>query len=241
MQTFLLALIIALAQTVETVTGFGSTILALALGAQIFPVKELVPALVLIGIAQSVWLAARGWKNIKWRLFLAVILPVSGVGLLAGRLLSSRIAGGELKPLLGLFVIAVSAAELYGLLRGGRPTRPLNPIAGSAFLLAGGIVHGIFATGGPLVVFYASRQIGDKAAFRATLSMLWLILNVVFLAAWIFTEGFGPGPVKLAAWMLPSLAAGIGLGELLHGRVDERTFRIAVQALLLITGALLVV
>jgi uncharacterized membrane protein YfcA len=101
-------------------------------------------------------------------------------------------------------------------------------------------VHGVFGTGGPLVVFYASREIGSKAAFRATLSILWLLLNIILIGAWIAEGGFEAYPIKTAALMLPAVAVGIGAGEIIHGRVNERIFKIAVQLVLVVVGVLLI-
>jgi len=61
MPVVLLSLIIVAAQIVETVTGFGATVIALALGVHIVPIETLVVALVLIGLLQSLWLVARGF------------------------------------------------------------------------------------------------------------------------------------------------------------------------------------
>ncbi|MFA6034421.1 MAG: sulfite exporter TauE/SafE family protein [Myxococcota bacterium] len=240
-QLAILAVVIVAAQTVETITGFGATVIALALGAQIFPVETLVMALVLIGLPQSLWIVARGWRHLDRRTLLLKILPLCGAGLAAGRLLEGRLDGAQLKLALGIFVIAVSSVELARLVRNSGRTAPMPRMAGGAVLLGGGFVHGIFATGGPLIVYYASRAIPDKAAFRVTLSVLWLILNVTLCVTWLAGPGIKPESLLIAAWMIAPLAAGIVLGELLHGRINDLVFRKVVQALLLIIGVLLVV
>jgi uncharacterized membrane protein YfcA len=48
-------------------------------------------------------------------------------------------------------------------------------------LVVGGMVHGAFASGGPLVVLYASKTLTDKGSFRATLCLLWTTLNTLLL------------------------------------------------------------
>jgi hypothetical protein len=56
---FLLACILVLAHTAETILGFGSTLIALALGAYLLPLETLVPMLVILGLLQSIWLVGR--------------------------------------------------------------------------------------------------------------------------------------------------------------------------------------
>jgi uncharacterized membrane protein YfcA len=241
MPILILAAIVVLAQTVETATGFGSTILALSLGAQLYPVEKLVPPLVLIGIAQSGWLVARWHKSVDWRLLLSRILPICAIGLAAGRCLGGLLHGGTLKIILAAFVIVVSLAELVQLYRGRSGMPPMSAARGSALLLAGGFIHGIFATGGPAVVYYAGRNIRDKAVFRATLSALWLILNLLLLGTWLAGQGLETGSAAMAVCLLPSLIIGILLGEMLHGKVKENTFRGMVFSLLLVTGIFLLI
>lgn len=237
----LLSFVVLAAQTVETVTGFGSTVIALAVGVQFVPLETLLPALVIVGIGQSLWIVARGYRHAAWRLLLYRILPVCAVGLVAGRLFAAWAGAGSLKMFLGGFVIAIASLELSSLLKGARQPSPLPSPAGVALLAGGGFFHGVFASGGPLVVIYASRAIPDKAAFRATLSVLWLLLNMVLVGTFVVRNELGAGSIRLAGWMLVPLAAGIAVGEVLHSRVNESVFRAVVQSLLLATGIWLLI
>jgi len=202
-------------------------------------VDVLVVALVLIGIGQSAWLVARGFSHVAWRTLLVRVLPACAAGMAAGRWLFDRLGTGRLKLVLGLFVAVVAAVELVRLFRKPAPPAKLPAPAGIALLLGGGVFHGLFASGGPLVVYFMSREVGDKRAFRATLSVLWLVLNTVLLATWIPGGRIGPEPLRLAAVMLPSLIVGVAIGEIVHSRVNEDVFRKTVQVVLLATGIVL--
>ncbi|MBI5524711.1 MAG: sulfite exporter TauE/SafE family protein [Deltaproteobacteria bacterium] len=237
----LLAGIILAAQTVETVTGFGATVIALALGVHLVSLPALVVTLVMIGIVQSSWIVVRGFRQAAWRTLLTRIIPICAVGLIAGRLFSASAGVDRLKTVLGGFVVAVASLELSILLRGARPPSPLPAPAGIALLAGGGFFHGVFASGGPLVVMYAGRAIPEKAAFRATLSVLWLVLNVALLATFAVRHEIDAASVRLAVWLLFPLAAGIGAGELIHRRVNETVFKVVVQSLLLATGIWLLI
>jgi len=138
-------------------------------------------------------------------------------------------------------VIAVSLAELVRLHRRPAGARRQSPWAAFAFLLGGGVFHGLFASGGPLIVSYASRAIPDKRSFRATLSVLWLILNAALLVSYLLDGKVEGEPLRLAALLLPALAAGIAAGEIAHARVNEMQFRKIVQAVLFVTGVFLII
>ncbi len=233
--TLLLVAIVALAHAVETTTGFGATVIALALGVHFVPLPELVVVLVSVGWLQSAWLVARGRRLIEWRLLLARVLPCALLGLGAGVLLRALAAPDALRVTLGAFVVAVALLELGRLLRGSRG-RTAPRWAQAALLTGGGVFHGLFASGGPLVVFALARSGLDKGRFRATLSTLWLALNSVLLGAAVATGDHSRATATLTLTLLPGLVLGVLAGELVHKRVHEHAFRCAVQVVLVLTG-----
>ncbi len=234
----LLFLAVALAQLVETITGFGGTVLALSLGAQLVPIPPLVTALVAIGWLQSAWNVGRNLREVRWRTLFLVILPLTLPGLAAGAWFATRADELLLRRALGTFVIGAAGLELVRLLRGSSSAKLPAPVT-AALLLSGGFVHGVLGTGGPLIVTWLSRALPEKAAFRATVSALWLLMNSVLLVSFALQpQGFTQAaPLLLIA--LPALVVGIGLGELVQRRVPERAFRLVAQAVLLTTGVLL--
>jgi len=241
MNLAILFLIVTLAQAIETTIGFGSTVFALGLGSQLIPIKELVVVLVMIGWLQALFIVARAFQHIRWRILLTRILLFSGIGLPAGIWFYRHFAGGQLKIVLAIFIVAVSINELLNLwLRKGRLKSLPLPL-GILVLLMGGFVHGIFATGGPLIVFYSSRELQDKASFRATMSMLWLALNTALLIGYLVSGKIEKSSLETAGILLPALIIGIVIGEILHRRVNEFIFRIALQFILLLTGVFLLI
>lgn len=237
---FIILLIVFLvSNVVETVTGFGSTIVAVTIGANFYPISHLVAVIVPINIMLSAYIVIRHFRAVDLREYAFRILPFAGAGLAIGIAVSSFAGGNELKIAYGAFVLCFSAWELVRLLRGGDAEKqPELPLAkGALWLVAGGIVQGIYASGGPLVVYYASRKLKDKTVFRSTLSMLWLALNIVLVTTLAMKHEVNAGTLKTSAALLPSLAIGIFLGEKLHGRINERAFRVFVFALLIAAGA----
>lgn len=235
----ILAVIVLGAFLVEATLGFGATVVAVALGALVVPIPELLPAFVPLNIALSTWMLVRWRHQVDWRLLLRRILPLMVLGLPAGLLLFD--AGGEalLARVFGGFVVVLSAMELWRMARPGDPFRDLSPVGAGLLLVAGGVIHGAFATGGPMAVYVAGRRLPDKGAFRATLSTLWLVLNLVLVAGYALTGDLDAEAGRLLLVLLPGLVLGLAAGEWLHGRVDARLFRVLVFALLAVAGVLL--
>ena len=80
----LLGLFVLLAYTTETMTGFGSIVIALSLGALVLPLDTLMPVLVPLNLLLSGYLSIRYRRLVHWRLLVRGILPLMAAGTLAG-------------------------------------------------------------------------------------------------------------------------------------------------------------
>jgi uncharacterized membrane protein YfcA len=234
----LLALVVALAFFVESATGFGSMVVALTLGALRFPVTSLLGWLLPVNLVLSTYLVARGWRSLDGPFLGRRALPLVLGGLLVGLAVSRVVQVSRLEPLFAGLVVVVAAALVRGALQREVPV-PLHGPVRAAALLGAGVVHGLFATGGPLAVFVFSRELKDKAAFRATLSALWLVLNLLLLPRLVGEGVLSAGTLSVSALLLAPLAVGIVAGERLHARLDEGRFRQVVGVLLVAAGGVL--
>src|SRR5689334_8911682 len=68
----------------EGAIGFGGTVLAASIGAQLVPLEVLLPAFVPLNICLSTWLLTRGAKAIAWRYLLRTVAPPVAVGTAVG-------------------------------------------------------------------------------------------------------------------------------------------------------------
>ena len=232
-----LSLIVFFSFLVEAATGFGSMIVALTFGAMFFEVNQLLGWLVPVNMVLSAYLVARSVKVIKWRFLATKMLPLMAIGLLAGTLIAaSATKQAWLKPAFGVFVMAVAVWQLR---QSNEVAKPLPAPARIAALLGAGVIHGIFATGGPLAVFVSARELPEKAAFRGTLSALWLVLNALVMPRLVLEVQVTAATLETSALMLIPLGLGIGAGEWIHHRLAEGRFRVIVAVMLLIAGAVL--
>ena len=234
----LLALILVFAHTVETVLGFGATLIAVALGIYVLPLDFLLPVLVILAVLQSIWLVARWFRYLRWRVLLFNILPFAAIGMVIGIFYRSRVADYvQLLILLGIFIAAVSVLEIVMIYRTRSTGGSLPWYLSWPIIIVGGIFHGIYASGGPLIVYYSSRELKEPAEFRATISMLWLILNLTLLANLQSLGQLNFEVLKTVTFMLPALILGIFLGS----RVKFRAivFKVLIYALLFVAGLLL--
>lgn len=238
----LLAGIVFVAFLIEAAAGFGSVVVAMTIGALWWPVPQLLAWLVPVNLVLSVYLVLRGRAALDWRFLGRRMLPLMAAGLAVGSLVAARANEAPwLKPAFGVFVVAVAGWQLSRALSVHGEGAPLPPVARALALLGAGVIHGVYATGGPLAVFVSSRELKNKASFRATLSALWVALNALVLPRLVLQGEVTPVTLGTSGLLLIPLALGIVAGEWVHHRLDERRFRVAVAALLLVAGGVLTV
>jgi uncharacterized protein len=244
----LLFVIGLLAFTTEGAMGFGGTVIAVSLGAQMFAIDALLPAFVPINMALSAYLLISALRDVAWPILLKVVAPPVVVGVAVGLALFRVAASLWLQLAFGVFVAALAVIQLRQLYssrsdpdHSSATPSSLAYVKNSAFLVTGGIIHGLFATGGPMIVYVVGRLIVDKRAFRASLAVLWLTLNIALVINYQSADKFTSSTWYLGAALAASLLPGAWLGELLHRKLDPRRFARMVWWLLLIASAVLAV
>ena len=231
-----LGIVALVAFCTEGAIGFGATVIAASIGAQLVPLDELLPAFVPVNMALSAYLLATGARSIAWRLLVVEIAPAVAVGTVCGLVLFHLPAKGMLALAFGAFVAGLALLQL------ARPaTRPLAWPWRYLLLVVGGVAHGLFGTGGPMIVYVARRRVDDKRAFRATLSLLWLTLNcallVNFWSADLYTQATLDRGIVIALAVVP----GLWIGERIHRALDAARFERVVWILLLVAGTALAI
>ena len=236
-EILILAPIILFAFTIQAMTGFGSVVIALTIAALLFPIPRLLPILVALNLPLCIYIVARHWRLVDWKALLAVF-PVMTVGLGIGVYLTPMLDGPLLRKVFGALVVLFAAREVFLLIR-ARPTVPLNGVVFQAWMLTSGVVHGLYASGGPPLVYALSRRVKDKGVFRVSLMFVWLVFNVVLFGIYVY-QGRWSGELALeTSILLVTIPIGLWAGELLHHRVPDRAFRLTVQATLIVAGAAL--
>ena len=118
-----------------------------------------------------------------------------------------------------------------------------GPDKAGLYLLLGlaGIVHGIFVSGGPLLIGYLTKRIQDKVSFRATISTVWVVLNTIILLDDIRSGLWNPELVKIQVASIPFLLAGMAVGSRLYAKMSQRLFMLIIYVLLFVSGISLLI
>lgn len=217
---------------VRATIGFGSGLISVAFLSLTFPVKEVVPVVLLLDLLGSLLLGAYDLHEMQWR-ELSWLIPGSIIGLGLGAIVLVHTNAQNLTRFLGIFILAY---VVYAII--AKPERMPKVSRGWAFPLGvfGGIIGSLYGGGGPPLVAYLQMRHLDKRAFRATFQAIALADNILRGGLYI---GFG-----LLNWALtlvfvilaPAAALGLYLGNHLHMRINQQTFLRATLALLTAVG-----
>lgn len=235
--------VVLITHALEAITGFGCTVIAVPFVTALLGMKQGIMIVTILAWLLALYIVVTNFKYVQFKktlLILALMIPTLPVGMYIFRYVDPIL----FKKGLAIFIIFVSILNLYKLLnKNSKEEEKDNKLSkrdkltSVIALLAGGVVHGAISSGGPLVVIYATKALKDKKEFRATLCSVWLTLNTIIIGSYFFNNpGFTFTTFTNTLSQLPFLLCGIIVGEIVHNKVNARTFSIIVFSLLLLTG-----
>ena len=235
-------LVILAANVIQGITGFAGTILAMPPSLMLvgYPVAK--PVLNVLGLLSGVYVFAGNRRHVNWQELKKIVL-IMAAGILGGILIKGLFEGKEqlLYKLLGLFVIFLAVQGLYHCFRTtDKPPKPASKYS-TLILPVAGVVHGIFVSGGPLLIGYLTKKITDKTAFRATISTVWVFLNSLILFDDIRSGLWTLDLLKIQLISIPCLLAGMFLGGKLYAKMSQQLFMKITYVLLFLSGVSLLV
>ena len=232
----LIGLVLALAATVQSASGFGFNLLAAPLLVFILPdTSAVVPALHVAWFPLGVALMVRNRREINpsrvvWWLVPAVPGAFLGVWLLT----QVRTDATVLRRSVG--AVTVIAAILLAL----KARRPLKRerlwMAGAGSL--SGLLGGSTAMAGPPLLVLGLNQGWSAGPFRSDLLCYFLLLSIVTIAMYVWRDLLTATSLGYAAAGLPGLVAGFFIGTWLARHVSGDRFRYIAIALLCIAGVM---
>lgn len=225
--------VLVVAQLVYVLFGFGSGLIAVGALALVFAdIRDVVVLLLLVNLPAELWVAWRSRHEVRWRPIVALGIGI-GVGIPLGAWLLKVQEPGFILTILGGFLVVVGLLFLRLPAAGRR--QPPSWAAPPTGLLSG-LLTGLFGTGGPPLIVWYHLAAPHKAAFRANLMTLFLLMTFVrvpsYAAAGLITT---PRLLSMVA-VMPFVFAGAWVGNRLHLEVSEVWFRRLVSALLVVLG-----
>ena len=231
------AAVLVIAYGVRGITGFGSGALTIPLLA--LALRVIVPVIVLLGFFAASSPLIQDRSRIAWGEPLR-LLPFTALGIAAGLYLFVSLSPETLRNLLGGFVIVYT---LFSLREGGfgRFEQRLAPMVPAPAGALAGLVAALFGgMSGPIYVVYLRMRRLDKTEFRVTIAANLFVLAAIRIAGYAGVGVFDRAALLAFATAVPAMALGTFVGNRMHARVSERAFSRFVAALLVVSGAALI-
>ena len=160
------------------------------------------------------------------------------LGIPAGTALVTSVDPDTVRLTIGVLLLAYS---LYSLIRPTfKPPRASFPVDLGVGVI-NGLISGLTGLGGVVVTVWCQLRGGKKDELRAVFQPVLFATFVMTAISFAFAGVFTMETLKLYAFALPVLAAGIWSGFGLYGKLDDAAFRKVILVLLLASGAVLIV
>lgn len=226
----LFLLIFFVTNAIMTITGFAGTMLAMPASILLLGVEDARFILNVTAILTCVFIGVQQWKYSNKK-ELKKILLVMLIGMAFGTVLYRVIPLDFLLPAYGVVIIIVSLQRLFFPQAAQLPQWAYLPI-----LIAAGIIHGMFVSGGALLVMYATLVLLDKSEFRATIAATWAVLDPTFFVLNFDVALWNAENMMLIGACIPLLILSVWVGNWLHKRINQEWFMKLTYVLLVASG-----
>ncbi|MDD4371726.1 MAG: sulfite exporter TauE/SafE family protein [Anaerostipes sp.] len=230
MRQVLFLIVLFVANVVQAITGFAGTLLAMPVSMILIGVHEAKVILNIMAFLSCLGITIKNRRDIQIKI-LGKILIFMGIGMAVGIWLFERISLSFLLPLYGLIIIFIACKKLFI-----KKEFQLPAWGQTGILIGAGIIHGMFVSGGALLVVYATEVLKKKEAFRATIAPVWVVLNS-FLMISDWTHGYMSHKVlALTGYSILPLFLAVILGNWIHKKINQKVFLKITYVLLLLSG-----
>ena len=226
----LFILVIFLTNIIQAITGFAGTVLAMPFSILLVGQDFARPILNVVALLVCVVVMVTHHKNIEWKTFLYIIIPTL-IGMVGGIFLREFVTSRYFLKFYGLIICLVSTLFFF------KPNPPKLPRWLEIMALLGaGVMHGMFVSGGPLVILAVKSKINDKEKFRSTLVVVWVILNSILLGEDLIMMNWTLDMLWVLLIAIPTIALSLLIGKLLFKKFNNDAFMKFTCILLFISG-----
>lgn len=235
MNYILFFLVVLITNIIQGITGFAGTVLAMPFSILLLGIDVAKPVLNIVTIVACGIIVIKSYKHIVWNEFFKMSI-IMLIGVFIGEYLYSIFSVDILLTIYAVFVIIIALKGLF-------VTKEFNLCEAVliTIVLAAGIIHGMFISGGPLLIIYAVKKIKNKEQFRATLSPVWIVLNVYILTKQLIGGVINATIMETVVIAIPALLIGVIIGNRLAEKMSQKAFLKLSYILLLISGVSLII
>ena len=216
----LLCLIILFASTIRGFSGFGFAATTVSLLVFIIPAVEIVPIILLLEIAISIYMIPYIWGKINWQIVKLIFLGFivgSPIGIYLLKILRSDV----IHFIITITVIFFSILLIKGYLNKNLNTKTIQITTGTF----AATINGLSTLGGlPCALFLLAIGI-ESQVIRGTLAALFFLTDAYALTIAYFVEIIDLKSLYRTIPLLLILPIGVKIGDIFFNKSKEETYR----------------
>ncbi len=227
-----IALIACFAYAIESIFGFGGTIIFLGISGFFFDFNSLLKLAMIVGLSSGLAVLIQSYKYVSLN-HLIKILIYTIPGALIGTYFISYFASDILIKIFALILIIYGCFNLFF------PDIRFPQLLKNFFVILGGFIQGIYTIGGPFVLMGYKDYFSSKQELRSTMAGYFFIINSLRAIFFMFLGGSYLEIVKIYYPIALLVMLSVWLGYFIHKQIPEILFKQLIIIAITLIGVLI--
>ena len=227
-----IALIACFAYAIESIFGFGGTIIFLGISGFFFDFNSLLKLAMIVGLSSGLAVLIQSYKYVSLK-HLIKILIYTIPGALIGTYFISYFASDILIKIFALILIIYGCFNLFF------PDIKFPQFLKNFFVILGGFIQGIYTIGGPFVLMGYKDYFSSKQELRSTMAGYFFIINSLRAIFFVFLGGSYLEIVKIYYPIALLVMLSVWLGYFIHKQIPEILFKRLIIIAITLIGVLI--
>ena len=230
--TVVISLIACLAYGIESIFGFGGTIIFLGISGLLYDFNTLIKMAMVVGLASGLAVLIQSYKHLSYyHLFNILLLTLPGA--LIGTYLIDYLASQLLIKAFAVMLIS------YGFFNLKWPKILIPKIIKNSIIILGGLIQGIFTIGGPFVLMGYKDNFENKQELRSTMAGYFFLINSLRAIFFILIGG-SYTEIVISYYPIAILVMiSVWLGYLVHRKIPDIMFKNIIIIAITIIGIII--
>lgn len=230
--TVVISLIACLAYGIESIFGFGGTIIFLGISGLLYDFNTLIKMAMVVGLASGLAVLIQSYKHLSYyHLFNILLLTLPGA--LIGTYLIDYLASQFLIKAFAVMLIS------YGFFNLIWPKILIPKIIKNSIIILGGLIQGIFTIGGPFVLMGYKDNFENKQELRSTMAGYFFLINSLRAIFFILIGG-SYTEIVISYYPIAILVMiSVWLGYLVHRKIPDIMFKNIIIIAITIIGIII--
>jgi len=228
-----IAIVFFLAFFAESILGFGGLIISFTILSFFIDTKDMIFLGLYAATIASIFVVITDYKSFSRKVFLQMF-PIALIGTVIGVFLFSSSSNLILLKVFAVFLILVALKSIFF-----DTITFKSSMLQKSILFIGGVLQGMYGTGGPFSVVAIKDRFRHKSELRTTMAVFFIVFNSIRAIQLTIQNSFDFSIISQFWWLLFPIAVAIFIGYKVHVNVPENSFKKIVNWVILVAAIVL--